>query len=212
MNIFTNHCLYYYYLYYFTLISMLQIKNHIHIPISNTLKLQQVWLVAVLQAERGSQVLLQQWGLLDLSQQRSVDLLLVSNSLSLDLSWAGGLLKESSLRLLFSGWLLSSEVCDVVLGGVDTRDGNLGGGGNDVTRVDSSQWNTVNLEWTRNQQGTVLERLQVDDSLTSESTGQQNQNGTWDQGGTQFLWTSNVSVLLWDWSVLRLVPLLRLNC
>lgn len=166
-----------------------------------------MWLVTVLQRERGGQVLLQQWGLLDLGNQGGVDSLLVGDSLSLDLVLGKLLVEESGLGLLGLGGLLSGEVGGVVLGHVDRLDVNLGGGGDDVTSVNSSQWDTVDLEWARHQQGVVLQVLQVHNSLASESTGQQDQHGTGHDRRTQLVWASSLSSLLWDERVWGWVPL-----
>jgi len=166
-----------------------------------------VWLVTALQGERGRQVLLQQWGLLYLRQQGSVDRLLVGNSLSLDLLLWLLLVEEVSLGLLGLWSLLSGKVLNVVLGNINTRNRHLGGGGNDVTGVDSSQWNTVDLERTGDQQGVVLQLLQEDNSLTSETTSQQDQDGTWNDRGTQLVWVSGLSGLLSDGRVCTWVPL-----
>jgi hypothetical protein len=87
----------------------------------------------------------------------------------------------------------------------------VSGGGNNVSGVDSSQGNTVDLEWARDQQGVVLQVLQVDNSLASESTGQEDQDSAWNQRGSQLLWARSLSGLLGDWSVLSLVPLRSLN-
>lgn len=156
--------------------------------------------------------MLQQWGLLDFSQQSSVDSLLVSDSLGLDFLLWLFFVEEVLLGLLGLWSLLSGKVSNVVLGNVNRVDSDLGGGGNDVTSVHSSQWNTVNLEWTGDQQGVVFQVLQVDNSLTSESTSQQDQDGTWNNGGTQLVWAIGLSALLGDEGVFAWVPLWLLEC
>lgn len=161
------------------------------------LELQQVWLVTGLQREGGGQVLFQQWGFLDFGQQSRVDGLLVGDLLSLDFFLWLFFVEEVSFGLLGLWSLLSGKVLNVVLGNVNGGDVNLGGGGDHVTRVDSSQWHTVNLEWTGDQQGVVLQVLQVHDSLTSESTGKENQDGTWGDGSTQLVRTLGLSSGLW---------------
>ena len=129
-----------------------------------------MWLVTVLQGEGGSQVLLQQWSLLDFSQQSLVDDFLVFHTFSLDfldlLFW-----EQVSFLLLLLGQFFLGKVFHVELGNVDGVDSNLSGSGNDVLGVDSSQWDTVDLEWTGDQQSVVFQMLQVDDSLTSETAG-----------------------------------------
>lgn len=135
---------------------------------------------------------------------------LVFDSFSLDFLLWLVFVEEVGFSSLLSWQLFSGEVSDVELFSVNTFQGDSGRGSNDVTSVDSSQWNTVNLEWTGNQQGVVFQVLQVDNSLTSETTSQQNQDGTWDQGGTQLLWSSGLSGLLWSWDFFSWIPLLSL--
>ena len=133
-------------------------------------ELQQVWSVTVLQRERSSQVLLQQRSLLDLHQQSLVNDLLVLDSLSLQLSnlllWE----QVSLSLLLLSQLVVSSEVLDVELRDIDGLDGDSSGSSDDVTGIDSSEWDTVDLEWARDQQSVVLQVLQVNDPLASETT------------------------------------------
>ena len=133
-------------------------------------ELQQVWSVTVLQRERSSQVLLQQRSLLDLHQQSLVNDLLVLDSLSLQLSnlllWE----QVSLSLLLLSQLVVSSEVLDVELRNIDGLDGDSSRSSDDVTGIDSSEWDTVDLEWTRDQQSVVLQVLQVNDPLASETT------------------------------------------
>lgn len=162
------------------------------------LELQQVRLVTALQGEGGGQVLFQQWGFLNLRQQSGIDGLLVSHLLGLDLFLWLFFVEEVGFGLLGLRGLLSGKVSNVVLGHVNTRNVNLGGGSDHVTSVNSSQWHTVDLEWTSHQQGVVLQVLQVHNSLTSESTGKENQHGTWGDRGTQLVRTLGLSSDLWS--------------
>ena len=131
-----------------------------------------MWLFTALQREGSSQVLLQQWGLLDLSQQSLVHNLLVFNTFSLDFLLWLFFTEEVGFSLLLSSQLFSGEVSRVELFDGDTFQRDSGRSGDNVTRVNSSQWNTVDLEWARDQQSVVFQVLQVDDSLTSETTSQ----------------------------------------
>lgn len=106
------------------------------------------------------------------------------------LAWIGGfvsylwllsLLEESLLASLLLG-LLTHEVLglgDLVnLLGVDAGQVDLLGGGDDVSGVDPSQGNTVDLEGAGDEQDALVEGLQEDDALATETAGEQDQDGT----------------------------------
>lgn len=94
--------------------------------------------------------------------------------------WLLSLLEESLLARLLLG-LLANEVLglgDLVnLGSVDTGEVNLLGGGDDVSGVDSSQGNTVDLEGASDEEDTLVEGLQEDDTLAAETASEQDQDG-----------------------------------
>lgn len=166
--------------------------------------------VTLVQAEAGSKVLLKERSLLDLSKESLVDLLLVSDTLSLDL-----LLAVVAEELLLSGGallglLLTGKVGNVELVEADTLDRDTGRGGNDVASVDSSDRDTVDLEGTRDEEGVVLKRLQVDDALAAESASEDDKNGTRDERGTQLLGARALARGLGSRSLLSGVPLLGL--
>lgn len=91
------------------------------------------------------------------------------------------LLEESLLAGLLLG-LLTNEVLglgDLVdLGAVESGKVDLLGCGDDVSGVDPSQGNTVDLEGAGNEEDTLVEGLEEDDALATEATSQQDQNGT----------------------------------
>jgi hypothetical protein len=70
-------------------------------------------------------------------------------------------------------------------GNRDTGQINLGGSGNDVSLTDSSHRNTVESERTRDEEQTGIELLQEDDSLSSESTGQEDKDGSGGDGSSE---------------------------
>jgi hypothetical protein len=71
------------------------------------------------------------------------------------------------------------------LGDRDTGQVDLGRGGDDVGLSDSSQGNTVESERTRDEQETRVQLLQEDDSLSSESTGQEDEDGSGGDGRSE---------------------------
>lgn len=90
----------------------------------------------------------------------------------LEESLSGGLL----LGLLGGEVLGLGDLLD--LGGVEAGDVDLVGGGDDVSGVDSSQGDTVDLEGTGDQEDTLVESLEEDDALAAEATGEEDQDGT----------------------------------
>lgn len=134
--------------------------------------------ITLVEAERSSKVLLEKRGLLDLSKQSLVDVLLIGNSLGLDFLLGSLVTEELLLGSRRLGLLLSSKVGNVELGSINGRDINLGGSGDHISGVDSSNGDTVNLEGARDQQSVVLQRLQVNNSLASESASKDDQNST----------------------------------
>lgn len=91
------------------------------------------------------------------------------------------LLEESLLTSLLLG-LLGGEVLglrnllNLLL--VQTRDVDLVRGGDDVSGVDPSQGNAVDLEGTSDEEDTLVEGLQENDALATESTSEEDEDGT----------------------------------
>ena len=105
------------------------------------------------------------------------------------------LLEESLLGLLL-GLLLLGEVVgsgNLLEGlGVNTGDIHAGAGGDHVAGVDTAEGDTVDLEGTGDEENTLLEVLEENDTLTTEAAGEEDQNGTGlkalaELGGTQSL-------------------------
>ena len=83
----------------------------------------------------------------------------------------------------------------VVKSGFDTRDVDLQAGAEGVDLVDSLEWDTIDLVWTGDGEEARLELLEADDSLSSESSCEEDEDGSWGDGSSQFwgFW----SVSLW---------------
>ena len=99
--------------------------------------------------------------------------------------WLLALLEELGL----AGLLLGSLTSEVLLAGdfldllgVDTRDINLVGCGDNVAGVDAANWDTVDLEWTGDEENTLVEVVQEDDALATEAASEENENGAGDEG------------------------------
>lgn len=55
------------------------------------------------------------------------------------------------------------------------------GSGDNVTCVDSAEWDTVDLEWTGNQENTLVKVVQENDALSTESASEEDEDGTGDK-------------------------------
>jgi hypothetical protein len=91
------------------------------------------------------------------------------------------LLEEGLLGLLL-GLLLLGEVAgggDLLDdGAVNTADVDAGAGGNDVAGVHPSEGDTVDLEGAGNEENTLVEVLEENDTLATEATGEEDQDST----------------------------------
>lgn len=105
------------------------------------------------------------------------------------------LLEEGLLRLLFCGLVLGEVVRSrhllesrlVNATNVDTL-----AGGDHIAGVHPTEGNTVDLEGSGNEENTLVEVLEEDDTLATEAAGEEDQNGTGlealaDLGGTNRL-------------------------
>jgi len=140
-----------------------------------------VGLVTLPQAEGAGEVGGQQIHLLDVGNQSLVDGLLVGGAAAVDLLLLGllSLLEESLLTSLLLG-LLGGEVLglgDLLnLALVEAGDVDLVGGGDDVSGVDSSQGDTVDLEGAGDEEDTLVEGLQEDDTLATEAASEEDED------------------------------------
>lgn len=87
-----------------------------------------------------------------------------------------GLLAGLLLSLLRREVLRLSNLLE--LGLVDTREVDLHGCGDDVSRVDATERNTVDLKGPSNEQDALVESLEKDDALAAEPTSEEDQNST----------------------------------
>lgn len=115
--------------------------------------------------------------------------------------WLLALLEELLLTLLLVA-LLAGEVLvtgDLLdLGRVDTGDVDLLGSSDHVTGVNAAKWDTVDLEWTSDEEDTLVEVLEEDDALSAEATGEEDEDGTWGEGGSWSVGTDGLADLLYS--------------
>lgn len=165
------------------------------------LPLHLMWLVALAKAERRSQIAGKVVDLLDVGQEGLVNgllvrypaaghLLLLFNVSAPKLQHPGtfhlsylcllALLEESLLASLLLG-LVGGEVLGggnlVDLGLGDTGQVDLEGCGDDVSRVDATEGDTVDLEGAGDEEDALVEGLEEDDALAAEATGEEDQDG-----------------------------------
>jgi len=142
-----------------------------------------VGLVTLAEAERGGKVAGEHVDLLDVGNESLVNGLLVSRPAAGNLLLLGllALLEESLLASLLLG-LLGGVVLGLGnllnLGLVDAGKVDLERGGDNISGVDAAEGNTVDLEGAGNEEDALVEGLEEDDTLATEATGQENQDGT----------------------------------
>lgn len=91
------------------------------------------------------------------------------------------LLEESLLGLLLSLLLLGEVVGsrDLLEGlGVNTGNVDTLGGGDNVASVDTAEGNAVDLEGAGDEENTLVEVLEEDDTLATEAASEEDQDGT----------------------------------
>lgn len=99
--------------------------------------------------------------------------------------WLLALLEELGLAGLLVGRLtgevlLIGDLLDLL--GVNTRDINLVGCGDNVAGVDAADGDTVDLEWASDEENTLVEGVQEDDTLATEATSEENEDGAGNEG------------------------------
>jgi len=170
---------------------------------STNLELESVGSLTLGEGELGGQVLAE---VLDLADGLEDNL--IGGLLESDLVLGKGLLllltlEESLLSGDLLGGLGAGKVgivqLSVDLGSINV---DLGGGGNDVGLVDALEGNAVDLERTRDEQQARLELLQEDDALAAVATGQENEDGTGDDGAAELGSTGVLAVLLGNGNIL----------
>lgn len=146
--------------------------------------------------------------LLDSIDERFVNCLLIGTAsfrkwlLLLNSRWV-----EELLLVALVWCLLPGEVGVVNLAHINTRDVDLGGGSNDISGVDSPEGNTVDLEWSGNKENTLTEALQVYNTLSTESTGEDDDDSSRLEGWSELGGPWSLAGLLWDGGILSWVPL-----
>lgn len=176
-----------------------------------------MWPVGGAEAEAGGEVVDEVSLLLDVGQEGLVDGLLILNAV------LGGLLLLLCVRVthlcnavgnaylgllaLLEESILARLVCGLVLSEVallgsllqdaliDTLDVDGSRGSDDIAGVYSSQRNAVNLEGTGDEENTLGEVLEENDTLAAETTSEEDDDGTGLEGGTGLRGASSLTGL-----------------
>ena len=94
------------------------------------------------------------------------------------------MLEEFLLTLLLSVLpckvLVSSYLIYLLL--INARQVNLVGCGDYIAGIDSSERNAVDFEWTGDEENTLLECLEEDDTLAAETTSEEDEDGAGGEG------------------------------
>jgi len=99
----------------------------------------------------------------------------------------------SLLQALFAD---PAEVGIIDIGGnLNLFNVQLGAGGDNVVLVDTTNWNSVDLVWTSDEEKTRFQGFQEDDPLSTVNTSQQNENGSGGQRLADFGGTNSLDYL-----------------
>jgi hypothetical protein len=161
------------------------------VVVGRNLKLELVWVLSSLEGELGTEVFPQIVLFLEGFQDGLVESLLIRNSSCINLLLSFLLLGEDLLR--FGLLLLLFGSLEVSIGELGVHfqvlELNNGGGSNHVSLVDSSKRNSVDLVWTCDEKKPRRKLLNENDSLSSESSSQNNQNGSRFDGLSKTCWS-----------------------
>jgi hypothetical protein len=144
------------------------------------------------QSKLGGQVLAEEGGLDNSVEDSLINGLLVSSLGGRD--GLGTFLLRSKEFLRFgSSRLLEVSVVEL---GIDGTDFDLGGGGDHVGLIDTTKRDTVDTERTSDEEETRVELLQHNHTLSTVTTGQEDDNGARGNGGTETGSLGNLARLL----------------
>ncbi len=92
---------------------------------------------------------------------------------------------EKLLLLGLLALLLPREILLIVLADIDTAQVDFGAGGDDVSGIDTAERDTIDLEGTGDKEDAVGEGLEVDDALSTETAGEDDEDCAGLEGLTQ---------------------------
>jgi hypothetical protein len=143
-----------------------------------------VWPVTALKSKPGGQIPLEL--IRKTGKESSINSFLVGNILCRKGCFLLFLCEETFLVTLFTLLLLSrAEVRVIELGAIYFRDINLGGSSNNISLVDAAERDTVELEWSSDQEKARGELSEEHHTLTLKATGQENEDGARGDGSAK---------------------------
>ncbi len=139
--------------------------------------------VVLSKSKVGSKVVLQQRSGLNSLEYSGINLLLVSLALIGDNSGLGGIIGEESFLTI--GRLLGNtgKVGIIDAGHINSTNIDLGGGSNNISLVDTTEGNTVDLVGSSNKKKTRFQCLQADNTLSTETSREEDADGSGGDGG-----------------------------
>jgi len=176
------------------------------------LELHEMWSVTLGQTEGGGKVAREVWDGLDVLEESRIDSILVVLAVIGEflLHWLS-LSIEEFLLLGLLGALLFGEVLVVkLIQTLNTGEIDLGRSGDDVSGVDSAEWDTVDLERSAYEEEAVVKWLEVDNTLSTVSTSEDDEDGTRLKRRTEVGWSLCLAGLLELWGVLSWLPFVGL--
>lgn len=101
------------------------------------------------------------------------------------LSWLSAVIECLLITLLLL--LLPGKVGIVELAYINASDIDFGGSSNNISCIDSTDWNTIDLEGASDEENSLGEVLQQDNALSTETASKDDEYGTrlkgWAEGG-----------------------------
>ena len=132
----------------------------------------------------GSKVVLQKRSCLNSLEYGSINLLLVSLALIGNNSGLGSIIGEESFLTIGRLFGNTGKVGIVDVGYIDSTNINLGGGSNNISLVDTTEGDTIDLVGSSNKKKSRLQCLQADNTLTTETSREEDADSSGGEGGT----------------------------
>mmetsp|Transcript_8449 Transcript_8449/g.12765 ORF Transcript_8449/g.12765 Transcript_8449/m.12765 type:complete len:215 (-) Transcript_8449:8-652(-) len=131
----------------------------------------------------GSKVVLQQRSSLNSLEDGGIHLLLVSLALIRDNSGLGGIIGEESFLTIGRLGGGTGKVGIGNAGHINSTNIDLGGGSDNISLVDTTEGNTVNLVGSSHKEKTRIQCLQADNTLSTEASREEDTDGSGGEGG-----------------------------
>lgn len=147
------------------------------------------------EGELGLQVFAEEWDSVDSLCDGSIDFSLGSTAGITD----NNFVCLSGELFLAAGCSISLLGEEVVLDGSNVGTGDINGSGcsNDVSLVDTSEWDTVDSVGSSDKEESASELFEEDDALSTETSRQDNEDGARGDGFTELGWAGLEAAVEW---------------